>query len=553
MLIFRIKNYIQGAARVINILYIVLAYYVVTRLSKYNFTRGLVAKRYKRNDTIIPQQERLRMLIEKLGPTFIKFGQILADRPDLISEKIREELKKLQSTVKPFDHKIAFQLIEKELGGPVEDHFRVIDPDCLGAASIGQVYKATLNTGEPVVIKIQRPDIINKIKIDIRILKYIAEKLKTEFPELRAVDLSGMVDEFGTAFIQELNYNHEGANTIRFGELLKDVPNCKVPKVYSRYTTEKLLVIEYVDGVAIHSKEQLIRDGLDPEKIAEYGINIFMKMILEHGHFHADPHAGNILVQKDNTVVLIDFGMVGTLKPKQISLLIAFMLGIANKNARQVASALIDMAEVKLFKERDDLEFCLQHVLDKYTYIDYKDMKMSQVANECLQILVKFHIKLPSNIFLLIKTLTTIEKLGYELNPNIPLIDYIKPFTKKLLLKKLSIKKILQDGFYLIKSYLTVAKNLPQDVTEILHNVKNGRLIHDIQLGNADKIFGGLRSGGKLLASSFLSGFMLTGSAILIAWGKETFFVDTLFVLSSVNALWLMLKARTHIKKKSYE
>ncbi len=550
MLIFKIKNYIQGAIRIINILYIVIAYFIVTKMSKFKFTRRLIPKRFKHNDTVLSSYERLRMLIEKLGPTFIKFGQILADRPDLIADNIREELKKLQSTVKPFDHIIAFQLIEKELGGPINDHFKVIEPECLGSASIGQVYKAVLRSGEHVVIKIQRPDILNKIKIDIRILKYIAEKLKNEFPELQAVDLSAMVDEFGVALIEELNYINEAANTIRFSELFKDNPNCKIPKVFNKYTTSKLLILEYVEGIVIYNKYQVKQAGLDPEIIAENGIKIFMKMILEHGFFHADPHAGNILVQRDNTIALIDFGMVGTLKPKQINLLISFMLGIADKNAKQVADSLISMAEIKLFKEMEDLEFRIQHVLDKYISIDYKDMKMSQVANECLQLLVKFQIKLPANIFLLLKTLTTIEKLGYELNPEIPLVDYIKPYTKELLLKRFSLKKIAREGFYLLKKYLNVVQNLPQDITEILHNVKEGKLIHDIQLGNEDKIFSALKNSAKTLSSSFLTGLMLIGSSILIAFNKGSLFVDILFVLSAINALWLMIKARTYIKKK---
>lgn len=551
MLIFKIKNYLQGAIRIVFILYLVTAYFVVTRLSKNRFTRHFVSKKYKHNDTVLSAQERLKMLIERLGPTFVKFGQILADRPDLIPENIRAELRKLHSTVKPFDHQIALQLIEQELGGPISDHFRTIEPECLGSASIGQVYKAVLKTGEHVVVKVQRPRISNKIKIDIRILRYIAEKLKNEFPELEAVDLSSMVDEFSVALMDELNYINEAANTMRFGELFRDVPFCKVPRVYSKYTTSKLIVLEYVDGIVIHNKNQLKTAGLDPEIIAENGTRIFMKMILEHGFFHADPHSGNILVQGNNKIALIDFGMVGTLKPKQINLLISFMLGIAGKNARQVADALINIADLRMFKDIEDLEFRLQHVLDKYSSLNYKEIKLSQVANECLQILVKFQIKLPNNIFLLLKTLATIEKLGYELNPEIPLVDYIKPYTRELLLKRFTLRKMVQEGYYLLKNYVDVIQNLPQDIKEIVYNIKKGRLIHDVQLGDQDKIFSALRNSSRALSSSFLTGFILVGTSILIAWNKNTFFVDTLFVLSSIYAVWLLIKTMLHVRRRN--
>src|ERR1700752_937829 len=478
MLIFKIKNYVQGAIRIVYILYIVTAYFVITRLSKSKFTRHFISKKYKLNDTVLSPQERLKMLIENLGPTYVKFGQILADRPDLIPENIRIELRKLHSTVKPFDHDIALQLIEKELSGPIDEHFKIIGSECLGSASIGQVYKAILKSGEHVVVKVQRPHITNKIRTDIMILRYVADKLKNEFPELEAVDLSAMVDEFSVALMQELNYLNEAANTIRFGELFRDVPYCKIPRVYNKYTTSKLIVLEYVEGIEIHNKLQLENAGLNPEIIAENGTRIFMKMILEHGFFHADPHSGTILVQSNNKIALIDFGMVGTLRPKQISLLISFILGIANKNARQVADSLVNMADIRMFKELEDLEFRLQHVLDKYSSIDYKDMKVSKVASECLEILVKFQIKLPNNIFLLIKTLATIEKLGFEVNPEIPLVDYIRPYTRELLMKKFTLKKLVQEGYYLLKNYVDVIQNLPQDVKEIVYNIKQGRLIN---------------------------------------------------------------------------
>lgn len=244
--------------------------------------------------------------------------------------------------------------------------------------------------------------------------------------------------------------------------------------------------------------------------------------------------------------------MVGVMKPRQIKDLISLMMGLAKKDARKVAETLVNMSGITLFKEMEDLEFSIQHVMDKYTCIDCTDVKISAVTNECLQLLVKFKITVPSNIFLLTKTLATIEKLGYELNPEMPLVDYIKPYAKEIMLKNFALKKLASEGLFLLKDYIKVIQTLPGDVNEILTNVKNGKLIHDIQIGDQDKLFKALKNGGKLVSTSFLTGFMLVGSSILIACNKESALVDALFIVSSLNAFRLLIKSRSFKDTKSY-
>ncbi len=286
MLLFKLKDYSRNFFRGIYILRTVFIYYAINRMAKSKFGHYFVPAAYKRNSIILSSQERLRIMIEKLGPTFVKFGQILADRSDLVSEAMRDELRKLHSNVSPISNEIAFEIIETELGGPITNYFSYVDPVCIGSASIGQVYKAILKTGELVVIKIQRPDISEKIKVDIRLLHYIAFKLGNELQTLKSVDLPQMVNEFGEALTQELNYFNEAANTVRFAELFKNSDLCYIPKVFSQYTTEKLIVLEFIDGVIVKNREQLISNNLNPEIVAEKGLKTFTKMILEHGFFH---------------------------------------------------------------------------------------------------------------------------------------------------------------------------------------------------------------------------------------------------------------------------
>ena len=244
------------------------------------YTYALIPRKYKSNGNIKSMPERLRIVIEELGPTFVKFGQIIADRPDIVSEKLRSELKKLQSMAEPINHDFAMTLIEEELGAPISKYFTSIDSNnCIGAASIGQVYKGTLLSGEEVVIKIQRPDIEDKIELDLQLLKYLARQLVEEYPGLSAVDIVGFVDEFGDTLRQEMNYISEAANIVRFDEIFKDVPYCKIPKVYLDLCTPRLLILEYIIGIAPDSVTHLIDAGLDPLKIAENGTNILLMMI----------------------------------------------------------------------------------------------------------------------------------------------------------------------------------------------------------------------------------------------------------------------------------
>lgn len=227
--------------------------------------------------------ERLRITIEELGPTFVKFGQIVADRPDMVSERFRMELKKLQSKAEPFDNDTALKLIEKELGAPIDDIFSEFDPKPLAAASIGQVYQGKLRNGAAVVIKIQRPFIENKIKLDIYLLKYIARHFAKRYPELAAINVVGLIDEFSATILKELDYTIETSNMMRFTTMFKDDPTVHFPIVYTKYCTRRIIVMEKIVGITPDTPQALREAGLDTHKIAENGTNALLKMILRHG------------------------------------------------------------------------------------------------------------------------------------------------------------------------------------------------------------------------------------------------------------------------------
>lgn len=539
---FKLHNFFLKLFRGINILYIVGGYFTINWLSGKKALKFMVPKRYKNKGIVMSPQERLKMMLEKLGPTFIKFGQILADRPDIISEKLRTELKKLQTSVKPFDHDLAVTMIESELSAPISHVFRHFDFECIGSASMGQVYKAVLKSGEMVVVKIQRPHIKEKINLDLQILEYLAHRISEEFPEFIVMNLEGIVQEFGETLRNELNYFNEAANARRFEEMFRDVPYCKIPKVFEELSTSKLLVMEYLKGIPPDNISELQQNGLDPKQVASNGVEVFLKMIFEHGFFHADPHAGNIFVLPGNCIGLIDFGMVGSLKPAQMEFLAKFVRAIDSKDAGMMSEAILILNTNTRFKDKEDLEFSLDEMLKKYKSVPYDKMKVSQIMDECFRIIRKYGIQIPGGVFLLIKSIATIEKVGLNLDPDISIAEHIRPYAIALVKKQYSLPHIGRALLKSVKKYIHLGKTLPDEISEILYNIKSGKMTHDIKLNSEEHLTKTIRQAGKMIALAIIISFLIIGSSYLKIKGYGNFGIDAIFFFSIFCAFVLIAK-----------
>lgn len=544
----KLHNFFLKLFRGIYILYVVCGYFTVNWLSSKKLLKFFVPRRFKYRGLVMAPQERLRVMLEKLGPTFVKFGQILADRPDIVSKKLRKELKKLQNNVKPFDHDHAISLIEMELSAPISSVFKHFDLECIGSASMAQVYKAQLYSGANVVVKIQRPHIKEKINLDLQILEYIANKISEEFPEFVSINLTGIVTEFGETLNKELNYFNEAANARRFGEMFKDSDICKIPKVYEEISTAKLLVMEYIEGISPNHVRDLVANNFDTRKVAENGVNVFLKMIFEHGFFHADPHAGNIFVLPGNKIGLIDFGMTGSLKPSHMEFLAKFVRALDQKNASTLADAILILNTSGKFKDREDLEFYLDEMLKKYKSVPYDKMKVSQVMDDCFRIIRKHGITIPGGIFLLIKCIATIEKVGLKLDPEISVANHIRPYATTLIKKEFSIPKIASTIIKSLKKYVQLSKSLPDDISDILYNIKTGKLTHDIKLDSEEMFTKSIKQAGKTIALAILISVLVIGSSFILSKGQSTFFVNTIFVISIFYAFIMIVRLFSKLK-----
>ena len=381
-------------------------------------------RRRKVHKIVHTTPERIRMTIEDLGPTFVKFGQILADRPDMVSEKFRIELKKLQSRAVPFDSEYAIALIEKELNAPLEQVFSEFDRLPLAAASIGQVYQGRLLSGDEVVVKIQRPFVENKIKLDIYLLKYLSKRFAKQYPELAAMNITGLIDEFSATILKELDYTIEASNINRFRIMFKDNPSVHIPVVHTQHCTKKLLVMEKIHGIPPDDLGALQAAGLDLSQIARNGADALLTMILKHGFFHADPHPGNICI-RDGKIVWLDMGMMGTLTERERKLVGQAVSGVARGDVGLCRDAVLGLGEFRGKTDKRQLYRDIEGLLDQYGTADLGSMDLAKVFEDLTDVMKRNGISMPSSLTMLARGLATIEGVVADLSPEINVMNVV--------------------------------------------------------------------------------------------------------------------------------
>jgi len=492
--------------------------------------------------------EQLRQTIEELGPTFVKFGQIVADRPDLASDHLREELKKLQSNARPMDDGEAISLVEMELGHPIEEVFLSFEKKHIASASIAQVYSAVLRTGERVAIKIQRPNIKHKIEIDLILMKVLARQVVKTYPGLTSFNVIGFVEDFGENLMKELDFNNEASNMLRFTDMFKDDPTCYIPKVFIQHSRQRLLVMEYIEGLRPDDIDGLRAAGFDPQVIAVNGTHIILKMILRHGFFHADPHPGNLFIRGDNQIVLLDHGMAASLKPRQIQALINFMLGFSKNDPHRIAKSLLSLSEITYFKEMEDLEFRLGEIIKKYSYMSYEQVDISAIMSESFKVIGRYGLTVPSNLFTLIKSLATIQKFAEHLEANVSIAGMIRPYATEKIKEQFSwdaVVKLVTDS---AEDYIYLVSKLPKDIREVVGKLKDGVMRHEINFSEDSFTNKAFRMNINRLAFVFILGLMMMCSTLLMIYMGDrqiirVFFYTTL-TITTITALRLLAKTR---------
>ncbi len=542
MKISRIGLAVHEIGRAREIIGIVVKYGLSEWVTNSGLGKMLVSKKRLARIERYNQWERIRMAVEELGPTFIKFGQILADRPDIVPEELREQLKKLQDEAQPMPDDLAMQEIEKELGRPVREVFREFDPCRLASASIAQTYRALLLNGEEVCVKIQRPGIDKKIELDLNLMNFFANRMQRNNPDMEAINLTGVVKEFGKIIKKELDFHHEAANIVRFSYCFKNDPDIKVPKVYAQYTTRRILIEEFIRGVKVSDLENLLKSGHDLKVLSRKAMRLVFDQIFTHGFFHADPHPGNIFVLDGEVISFIDFGMMGSLRPEHLQFLGKYVMGYLDRDPHTMAEALLMVSGKRNFARFKELEFQIGDMMAHYKYLSIEEMDFGKVMNESVDILVHYGLRIPAGIYLLVKALMAIERVAVVLYPGIDFASEMQPYAIELLARQYSPKQIAKEAFDSLKDYFKLLKELPSDLNEIIYKIKEGRLKTQIEVRGLEPLSEHLDISSTRVSIAIVLAALIIGASIISQWEQTRWIGAIVFCIAGLFGFWLLVK-----------
>lgn len=459
--------------------------------------------------------ERVRMACEELGPTFIKLAQILSNRADLVPKELIIELQKLQSEVSPTPFHIIKARVEKEMGKPLEEVFEYFDEKPIGSASIGVVHKAKLLTGEVVVVKVRRPNVARIMHEDLEIIKYVVSKADKYLEEQGMPNAMDAVTAFEGSMLKELDYKNEGKNIESFRNFYKKYKNFYVPKAYRDISTEKVLVIEYVEGCKITNLKQLAEWNLDPKEIAERGMDVYLMQIFEFGYFHSDPHPGNILVKPDGTLILIDFGMLGKLMKPDKFAFANVMIAMGREDAQAMARNLKKLSIEDEIDDIKNLEYDLAEIIDEYANVPVADSSIENMINDLQAVMYKYKMRVPGGVFLIFRALAVLEGIGKIMHPEFNISAFVVPYGIKIIKEQYSPKEVLDNVLYKSTEVLTLLSSIPSELSTILKKTRKGDLRLKIEHQGYEMFLNGLDRLVNKIILTFIIVTLVISSSIL--------------------------------------
>ncbi|MDJ1179436.1 AarF/ABC1/UbiB kinase family protein [Roseofilum sp. BLCC_M91] len=374
----------------------------------------------------------LREILTRLGPAYIKVGQALSTRPDLLPPLFLEELTRLQDQLPPFPNEVAYQFIEEELGDRPEFVYAEISSKPVAAASLGQVYKGKLKSGETVAIKVQRPDLRERISLDLYILRSLAAWVQKN-RRIRS-DLVAIADEFGARIYEEMDYTHEGRNAERFEQLYGYIPDIYVPRIYWQYTNRRVLTMEWITGTKLTDLEKIRQQGLDASYLIEVGVECSLRQLLEHGFFHADPHPGNLLASGDGKLVYLDFGMMSEVKPYQRYGLIEAIVHLVNRDFSGLAHDYVKLEFLTPDTDLTPIIPALSQVFNDALGASVAELNFKNITDQLSQVMYDYPFRVPAYYALIIRSLVTLEGIAINVNPNFKVLSKAYPYVAKRLL-----------------------------------------------------------------------------------------------------------------------
>ena len=496
--------------------------------------------------------ERLRLVFEELGPTFIKLGQLLSTRPDLIPADFLGELSKLQDDIPPFSDEEVRAIFAEELGGSPESIFATFDVEPLAAASIGQVHQATLDDGTAVVIKLQRPGIENIIAVDLEILAHIAELMEQYLEEVQGHQPMAIVHEFARSLSREIDFSIELANIQRFARQFEGNSAIHVPGVYPELSTERLLVMEHVQGIKASQVELLREQGYELTKIAQRGADLVMEQIFVHGFFHADPHPGNIFILPDNVICFLDFGQMGRLSLKDREDFTDLVLDLVAGNEQKVVTGVLKLTIQLGEVDRDALAQDLGNLMDLYLYRPLGELEAGKILQDLLDLVSRHKLSFKPSLYLMMKALSTVEGVGLMLDPKLELISQAKPFMRRIRLERMRPGRIAEEISSTGSSYLNLFRELPDEIHAILQLLRKGRMRLEFEHRGLKALGITLDRVSNRISFAIVQAALIVGSSLIILsdipprWHSIPVIGLLGFLMAGIMGFWLMLSIIRH-------
>jgi ubiquinone biosynthesis protein len=507
----------------------------------------LISKKRTPREEPLTRPQRLRMALEELGPTYIKLGQVLSTRPDLIPVEFTDELSKLQDSVPPFPFADAEIIIQRELGAPSSDVFDHIDIEPAASASIGQVHRARLKNGEEAAVKIQRPGIRAVIEVDLEIMLHLATLAERHVEELALHKPVTIVEEFARTLEKEIDFRIEADNIDRIAQGFLNDPTVYIPAVFREFSAAGILTTEYVEGIKISKIGELDAAGYDRRLLCSRGADIVLKQVFHHGFFHADPHPGNIFALPGNVICLLDFGMVGVVDRQTRELFVELVDSVVRRNESRAAQVLLQLTSWEQQPDLRQMERELSDFMGRHLYRPLKDIEVGKLLHDLLEIATRFRLRLPPDIFLMLKAISTVEAVGRMLDPEFDMIAKAAPFIEQVLMGRFKPQRVAEDVGDLAARMLKFLHQFPKDLLDLAGLLRQQKLSLQIKHDGLEKVLATHDQISNRISFSIVIAALIVGSAlIVISKTPPLFYGISLigiigFLAAALMGIWLLV------------